>query len=134
MIRRIAFSALIGLAIFACAEPLRPHSPATFTGTWRSVTAPHEHLRLTVTEIPGIPDGLYVRLTFSGVAWEGPGRIEADSLIMDISTAAVSGAKVVAHPAADAALRVDVDSDTADKLTLTFVRDSGQSFRLSHQD
>lgn len=124
MIRRIVFSVLIGLVAFACSDPVKPEPAARFTGTWRAVTAPYEHLRLTVTELPHLQDGLSVRLTFSGVAWEGPGRIEADSLIMDMSTAAVSGAKVVAHPADDGALRVNVASDTAAPLELTFVRDS----------
>jgi hypothetical protein len=123
MIRRMVVAAVMALSLSACSEPVRPLPAATFTGHWRSVTANYEHLRLTVTQNAALNDGLHVRLTFSGVAWEGPGRIEADSLVMDITTAAISGAKVIAHPAADSALRVHVESSAASPLTLTFVRD-----------
>lgn len=124
MLRRIALSALMVLVSFACTEPVTPASPATFTGAWRSVTTPYEHLRLTVSELPAMEGRLHVRLTFSGVAWEGAGRIEADSLILDVTTAAVSGALMIAHPADTGALRVNISSDTASPLELTFVRDS----------
>ena len=123
MIRRIAFSVLVGLASFACSESVTPLPAERFTGTWRSISAPYEHLRLRVLENATLAGRLQVRLTFSGVAWEGPGRIEADSLIMDVTTAAVSGAKVIAHRTPSGSLSVDVASDTAAPLKLTFIRE-----------
>lgn len=121
MIRRTLIAALI-VPFLACREPTATVSAERFTGSWRSVTAPNEHLRLTIARslVPGVM--LSARITFSGVAWEGPARIEGDSLIMDLTTAAVSGATVIAHPGDNGALRVRVESNTAAPILATFVR------------
>jgi hypothetical protein len=73
MIRRALIAALI---IIACREPTATVAAERFTGSWRSVTAPNEHLRLTISRRPVSGGMLSARITFSGVAWEGLARIE----------------------------------------------------------
>ena len=121
MIRRILIAALI-IPVIACGEPTATVAAERFTGSWRSVTAPNEHLRLTIARSLVSDDMLSARITFSGVAWEGPARIEGDSLIMDITTAAISGAAVIAHPGDGGALRVRVESNASAPILATFVR------------
>ena len=121
MIRRILIAALI-IPVIACGEPTATVAAERFTGSWRSVAAPNEHLRLTIARSLVSDDMLSARITFSGVAWEGPARIEGDSLIMDITTAAISGAAVIAHPGDGGALRVRVESNAAAPILATFVR------------
>ena len=119
-----AIAVALVLATSACSEPVAPLPAETFTGTWRAITPSYEHLRLTVTPSTAVDDVLNMRLTFSGVAWEGFGHIEADSLVMDMSTAAVSGASIIAHRAEQpGALRVRIDSSAIDPMIVTFVRD-----------
>lgn len=125
MSRFTAFATSLVLAfVVGCTQPGEPIAkvpPETFVGSWRSTTAPHEHLRLTVQ--PPAPMGwLGTRLTFSGVAWEGAARIEGDSLILDATTSSRYGAAVIAHPAEGGALRVRVESYEATPLTLIFIR------------
>jgi hypothetical protein len=122
-LRLLPILAAVALAASACSDPAAPLPAETFTGSWRSITKSYEHLRLTVAPNAAVNETLQMRLTFSGVAWEGVGHIEADSLVMDYSTAAVSGASIVARPAEQGALSVRIDSDTTDPMTVTFVRD-----------
>ena len=97
--------------------------PERFTGTWQSVTSPYQHLRLTAQPLAGFENVLSMRLSFSGVRWEGAGRIEGDSLVMDVTSSSQYGAAVIAHPADAGALRVRVLSGSAEPLMLTFVRE-----------
>ena len=66
------------------------------------------------------------RLTFSGVAWEGDGRIVGDSLVFPMSTAgsAVPAGTVVVHPRDARTVSVQVRPESGTTLDLTFVRDS----------
>lgn len=121
MIRRAAAALLISVA--SCTEPNATLSAERFTGSWRSVSPSYEHLRLTVSRTAYDPAVLGARITFSGTAWEGPARIEADSLIMDVTTSAVSGSALIAHPGENGALSVRIRSNTMDPLSLTFVRE-----------
>ena len=122
LIPAIAVALILGTS--ACSEPTAALPPETFTGTWRSVTKSYEHLRLTVAKNPILNGVLDVRLSFSGVQWVGPGRIEADSMIMDITTSSMLGTLVVAHPAEQGSLRVRAHTDTmTSPLLLSFVRD-----------
>jgi hypothetical protein len=124
MSRRIAVvAAALLISAAACSrEPTAPVPPETFTGSWRSVTAPYEHLRLKVDPPSTVTGAMHLRITFSGVAWEGASRIEGDSLIMDVSTSSQYGAKVVAHPAEGGSLRVQVGSSVTGPMTAIFVR------------
>ena len=53
-------------------------SPEVFAGSWRSVTPSLEFVRLTVHSKSSETGVLGARLTYSGVAWEGGGRIAGD--------------------------------------------------------
>jgi hypothetical protein len=114
----------------ACASgPAAPRTQATspdaFAGAWRSVTPSLEFMRLTLTSSSAESGALAARLTFSGVAWEGGGRIVGDSLVLDM---AMSGSitptgVMVAHSTDTRALRVRLSPQGGVPLNLTFVRD-----------
>jgi hypothetical protein len=123
--RTAAAAALLAVSPLACSggpAEAKPVSAETFAGSWRSVTRSYEHLRLTVKPSAVQQGILHTRLTFSGVAWEGPGRIEGDSLVLDITTSSLAGAAVIAHEADNGALSVRVQSGTAAPVSLLFVR------------
>ena len=65
-----------------------------------------------------------VRLTFSGVAWEGSGPIAGDSLVavMTIVGAPTASGVIVAHARDVQTLRTQFRSGAAAPLDLTFVR------------
>src|SRR6185369_2390527 len=65
----------------------KAESAETFAGTWRSVTPSLEFVRLVVVSKSSEVGALGGRLTFSGVAWEGSGRIDSDSLVMEMYNA-----------------------------------------------
>ena len=98
--------------------------PAAFAGAWRSVTPSLEFIGLSVTSKSSEMGVLAARLTFSGVAWDGDGRIEGDSLVanMTIVGAANASGVIVVHPRDAQTLRVQFRSATAVPLELTFVR------------
>lgn len=100
-------------------------SPETFAGAWRSVTPSLEFVRLTVHSLSSEQGALGARLTLSGVAWEGRGRIRGDSLAVTMTiagTTAPSGVLVVRS--ADArTLRVQMRPTDSAPLDLTFVRE-----------
>jgi hypothetical protein len=60
-------------------------SPDVFAGTWQSTTPSLEFVRLAVTSLSSEQGALGARLTFSGVAWEGRGRIVGDSLVVPVA-------------------------------------------------
>jgi hypothetical protein len=99
-------------------------SPAAFAGVWRSVTPSLEFIGLSVTSKSSEMGVLGARLTFSGVAWEGGGRIEGDSLVsgMAIVGAPTASGVIVAHARDPQTLRVQFRSGAAAPLDLTFVR------------
>jgi hypothetical protein len=101
-------------------------SPDAFAGTWRSVTPSLEFIRLTVVSKSSEQDVLGARLTFSGVAWDGNGRIEGDSLVaqMTMSGGAESTGVIVAHASDAQTLRVQVRPGLAGAFQLTLVREN----------
>jgi hypothetical protein len=125
------------LAVTACAAiacsssaPAAPvaeaASPDTFAGTWRSVTSSLEFMRLTVASTSSERGALAARLTFSGVAWEGSGRIAGDSLVLDMAMpgSITPTGVMVAHPSDAQTLRVRLSPQGGVPLNLTFVRDT----------
>jgi len=96
--------------------------PAAFAGAWRSVTPSLEFIGLSVTAKAGV---LGTRLTFSGVAWEGDGRIEGDSLVASMTIVGAPNASgvIVAHPRDAQTLRVQFRTAAAGPLELTFARE-----------
>ena len=100
-------------------------SPGAFVGAWRSVTPSLEFIGLSVASQSGELGVLGARLTFSGVAWEGAGRIDGDSLVsgMTIVGATTASGAMVARARDAQTLRVQFRSATAAPLDLTFVRE-----------
>jgi hypothetical protein len=65
------------------------------------------------------------RLTFSGVAWEGSGRIDGDSLRLDMTVASAPTATgvMVIRASDPQTLRLQARPASASALDLTFVRE-----------
>jgi hypothetical protein len=101
-------------------------SPEAFAGTWRSVTPSTEFVRLLVQPKSSEIDVLAARLTFSGIAWEGAGRIDGDSLVLNMTVgASTPGSSVIVARKADAqTLSFRMKSGAAPPLDLTFVREN----------
>ncbi|MCC7052991.1 MAG: hypothetical protein IT355_06950 [Gemmatimonadaceae bacterium] len=130
MMRRMLMIAVCG-TIACVADPAAPgggapraSSPAVFAGTWRSVTPSLTFIGLSVASTSGQTGVLGVRLAFSGVAWEGGGQIDGDSLVGRLSVSGAPAARsVIVARAPDAqTLRVRFRPDSAASLDLTFVR------------
>jgi hypothetical protein len=129
--RWISVAAALCVTIGCSSSPAevasRPAAAEEFVGSWRSVTPPLEFVRLSVHSLSVEMGALGARLTFSGVAWEGGGRIDGDSLVISgtmAGTAVPTGVMVLR--AIDAqTLRLQVRSGTADALDLTLVREDG---------
>lgn len=99
----------------------------TFAGTWRSVTPSLEFIRLTVVSKSSEQGALAARLTLSGLAWEGSGRIQGDSLALDMAVvgAGAPSGVVVARARDARTLQVQMRSGPAGPVTdLTFVREN----------
>jgi hypothetical protein len=116
-------------AIAACngdgVEPTLSARHELFAGEWRSVTPTLEFLRLTVQSKSSERDVLAARLTFSGVYWEGSGRIAGDSLVLHM-TVLGQGEEVrtlVARILEGGTLRTRFESETASALAVDFVRE-----------
>ena len=91
MIRRtfvsIAVAAAIGCSSRAVEPTAASPSADAFAGAWRSVTPPLEFVRLTIASTSSQQGVLAARLTLSGAAWEGSGRIAGDSLVFAMMAA-----------------------------------------------
>jgi hypothetical protein len=100
-------------------------SPEVFTGTWRSVTPTMEFVRLAVHSLSVERGGLGARLTYSGVAWEGGGRIEGDSLVatMTILGGGQATGVLVGRPRDARTLLVRMRPEAGTATEFTFVRD-----------
>lgn len=109
----------------ALAAPAVSHE--TFAGVWHSTTPSLEFVRLSVHSKSSEQGVLAARLTFSGVAWEGAGRIDGDSLIANMTpsgaTAPTSAIVARARDARSLLVRMRASAVTASELTLTFVRE-----------
>jgi hypothetical protein len=100
-------------------------SPSTFAGVWRSVTPGLEFIRLSVRSKSSEEGVLAARLTFSGVAWEGGGRIVGDSLVTIMAVVGTTASGVMVARAADAqTLRVQMRPTSGAVTDLMFVRDN----------
>jgi len=96
-----------------------------FAGTWRSVTPSFLFVRLSFSSSSTETCGVVARITFSGVAWEGSGRITGDSVVLRMSDAgsAVPTGTMAVHPADARTLRVQVRPVSGAPTDLTFVPD-----------
>jgi len=99
--------------------------PSTFAGMWRSVTPGLELIRLSVHSKSSDEGVLAARLTFSGVAWEGGGRIAGDSLVTIMAITGTTASGVMVARAGDAqTLRVQMRPTSGSVTDLTFVREN----------
>ena len=138
-----SMSVLVGaiMAVAGCADnstdpaaesPI-PRSTATiptasdFAGVWRA-TSPHpDFIRLTVASKSSEQGALAARLTFSGIYWEGSGRIEGDAFVANMATPGVTSSnRVLTARVSDAGtLRVTMRAtDGSSSTEFTFVRES----------
>ena len=105
---------------------LQTPSASTFAGEWRCVTPGLEFVRLSVYSKSSEQGVLAAWLTFSGVAWEGSGRITGDSLVTNMALihATVPSGVMVARAAAAQTLRVQMRPSSGAATDLTFVREN----------
>jgi hypothetical protein len=130
MMRRLVVMLGLCAAIVACgdggSEPVETARPELFAGEWRSVTPTLEFLRLTLQPKSSERDAIAARLTFSGVYWDGSGRIAGDSLVLEMSVLG-QGADVrtlVARVGGDGTLHAVARSDVAAPFSVDFVREN----------
>ena len=99
--------------------------PDEFTGTWRSITASTEFVRLTVNSLSSEQGALGTRLTFSGVYWEGTGRIKGDSMVAQVGLTGLSTptATLVAYFSDSGVMNMELRQNSIEPLRLSFVRD-----------
>ena len=129
MIRRLSVVVAL-LVVTGCSggtteSTLKASSPETFAGVWRSVTPSLEFMGLSVYSTSSQAGVLAARLTFSGVYWDGSGRIDGDSMVtgMTFNGTEVPSGVIVAHALDAHTLRVQVRPTVAPVIDLTFVRD-----------
>ena len=122
----LALSGLLACASGSTeAVPVAP-GPDAFAGSWQSTTPALEFVRLSIASLSGEQGSFGARLTFSGVAWEGCGRIEGDSLVVPVALlgatqpSGVLVAKVREGQSLAARLRTD---GAPSPLDLTLVRE-----------
>ena len=106
-------------------EVVRVAQPEEFTGTWRSITAETEFVRLTVESLSREQGALGARLTFSGVYWEGTGTITGDSLVaqMGLTGRSTPNATLVAYFSDSGVMSMELRQTSGEPLRLSFVRD-----------
>lgn len=101
--------------------------PIVYVGEWRSVTPNLEFVRLTVRSKSGEQGVLASRLTYSGVYWEGDGRVDGDSLVSNMSVPGISGpaTRLVMRSSPDEnSLQVRHDTQGGQAVLLTFIREN----------
>jgi hypothetical protein len=129
--RRLAWMLVLLATVQACenkvsSEVVHVAQPDEFTGTWRSITASTEFVRLTVESLSSEQGALGARLTFSGVYWDGTGRISGDSLVaqMGMTGRSTPDATLVAYFGDSGVMNMELRRDSTEPLRLSFVRDN----------
>lgn len=126
-------STFVAITIFAatgCSGTSEPGSkvsqPEAFAGVWRSVTPSLEFIRLSVDSKSSEIGVLAARLTLSGTAWDGNGRIDGDSLVVNMTIAGTTGPSLamVAHAPDARTLRVRMRPASGAATDLAFVREN----------
>jgi hypothetical protein len=129
--RQISAIAIVALAAACSSDRVTesvvevPLPPEAFAGTWRSVTPSLEFIRLTVESKSSEAGGFGARLTYSGIAWEGSGRIDADSLVVSLTPSGSGGpvSVLVMRAPVDRTLQAQHRISKSDALALSFVRE-----------
>lgn len=125
MAAAVALCAAMGCSVGPAETALKDSSPDAFAGSWHSVTPSLEFIRLSVNSKSSEMGVLGARLTFSGVAWEGSGRIDGDSLVAGMTMAGTqqSSGMIAARTADGQTLRVQVRPAGGAPIDLTLIRD-----------
>ena len=130
MIRRLSTLVTLSVAALGCATGSTetrsdPPTPDTFAGAWQSVTPPMEFVRLTITSLSSEQGALGARLTFSGVALEGRGSIDGDSLRIPMYSAGTTQSRgVLVVRVRDAqSIAAQLRNGAAAPLEIAFVRE-----------
>ncbi len=133
MRRLMSVIAIIGLAAACSSGRVTESESATdvpltaeaFAGTWRSTTPSLEFIRLTVGSKSSEAGGFGARLTSSGIAWEGSGRIDADSLVVSLTAPGSSGpgSVLIVRSPADQTLHATHRMSARTVVALSFVRE-----------
>ena len=129
MFRRILTAAAISVAVGCSRKPteaaIGTPSVTTLAGEWRSVTPPVEFIRLSVVSKSSEMGALGLRLTLSGLAWEGSGRINGDSLVANMAVAGTTQpiGTIVVRARDATTLRVQMRPAAANATDLTLVRE-----------
>lgn len=101
--------------------------PFEYVGEWRSVTPSLEFVRLTVSSKSSEQGVLASRLTYSGVYWEGDGRVDGDSLVINMNVPGISGpgSRLVMRSSPDEnTLQVRHETHDGQQIPLTFIREN----------
>ena len=106
-------------------EPAAPVTIDTFAGAWQSITPSMEFIRLSVVSKSSEQGVLGARITFSGVYWDGQGRIDGDSLVLGMTLvgAGQPTGTIVARARGADTLELSMRSAQANPLQLTLVRE-----------
>jgi hypothetical protein len=129
-LNRRTFAALALIAAIGCSSRATEAPPAPtaddFAGTWRSVTPPLEFIRLSIVSKSSEMGALGARLTLSGMAWEGSGRIAGDSLVISMVSAGSTQPTgvIVVRAGSGRSLSVQMRPTSAAPVDLTLVREN----------
>ena len=125
IVAALALFATIGCAVAPPESAAETVSHETFAGSWQSVTPSMEFIGLSVVSKSSEMGALGMRLTLSGLYWEGNGRIDGDSLVanMLVLGRGPGEATLVARVGQGGKLQVKMHGGTPAPLTLTMVRE-----------
>jgi hypothetical protein len=100
--------------------------PDAFAGAWQATTPSLNFVRLSISSLSSEHGAFGARLTLSGVAWEGRGRIDGDSLVVPVAVSGSTEARgmLVVHVREGQTLAARLQSGSAaTPLELTLVRE-----------
>jgi hypothetical protein len=124
-------AALMLTGVLACSSgstetvPVAP-MPDAFAGAWQATTPSLNFVRLSISSLSSEHGAFGARLTLSGVAWEGRGRIDGDSLVVPVAVSGSTEARgmLVVHVREGQTLAARLQSGSAaTPLELTLVRE-----------
>ena len=92
-------------------------------GEWKATDPQPDFIRLTVTPKQSEQGAFGTRLTFSGVYWEGTGRIQGDAFVANMDTPGIAGsASVLTARATDAGALLATLRTNTTTMEFKFVR------------
>lgn len=99
--------------------------PELLVGVWRSVTPSYEFVRLAVYVTSSRSDEVGAHLTLSGTAWDGTGKVDADSVVttMSLSGQSVATGEMTVRGHDGASLEAHLRPLSGTAVSLSFVRE-----------